>query len=151
MAVLAVLFFPAAPVAADRDSGAGGFEISKLVIDTAKGRVTFSVEIAASNAQRIQGLQGRGRLGAKQGMLFDFAVSQPVAMWMKNTIIPLDMLFIANDGKIVRIARDTTPMSLTTIYSREPVRAVLEINAGTSEAMGIHTGDRVIDDIFTPK
>ncbi len=148
MMILAVAFIPLAPVVADGNHQVGDFKISRLVIKTARGSIDFSVELAASNAQRIQGLQGRARLGARRGMLFDFGTLQPVAMWMKNTIIPLDMLFIANDGKIVSIVRDTTPMSLKTIYSHEPVRAVLEVNAGTSEAMGIHKGDMVIHDIF---
>ncbi|MEE8394039.1 MAG: DUF192 domain-containing protein, partial [Rhodospirillales bacterium] len=86
-----------------------------------------------------------------QGMLFDFKKTQPVAMWMKNTLISLDMLFIAADGRIVGIARHTVPMSLKTIFSPAPVRGVLEIGAGISEKLGIGTGDRVIHPVFGGK
>ncbi len=76
-------------------------------------------------------------------MLFDFQRAVPVAMWMKNTFIPLDMLFIAADGRIVNIARRTVPQSLETIPSAAPVRWVLELNAGAAARLGIRAGDRV--------
>jgi uncharacterized membrane protein (UPF0127 family) len=81
-------------------------------------------------------------------MLFDYQESRPVAMWMKNTHIPLDMLFIDAAGRVARVARDTEPFSLTPIPSGQPVRAVLELNAGTARRLGIRPGDRVRHPIF---
>lgn len=82
-------------------------------------------------------------------MLFDFRSNEPVAMWMVNTYIPLDMLFISATGNIVKIAEHTTPRSRELIESGVPVRAVLELNAGTAGTLGIRPGDRVLHPIFT--
>ena len=82
------------------------------------------------------------------GMLFDFQTVEPVPMWMKNTYVPLDMLFIAADGRILNIARDTAPLDLTPIPSAGLVRGVLEIRAGTTVKLGIKAGDRVSHRIF---
>ncbi len=120
------------------------FATGEVAVVTAKGRYVLAVELATSSAQRNQGLQGRQDLRAGTGMLFDFQRPQPVAMWMKNTLIPLDMLFIAADGRIVNVVRRTVPLSLKTIASTGPVRWVLELNAGASARMGIQPGDRVI-------
>ena len=120
------------------------FGTGEVAVITAKGRYVIAVELATSSAQRNQGLQGRQHLRAGTGMLFDFQRPQPVAMWMKNTLIPLDMLFIAADGRIVNVVRRTVPLSLKTIPSTGPVRWVLELNAGASARMGIQPGDRVI-------
>ena len=81
-------------------------------------------------------------------MLFDFKVTQPVTMWMKNTPVSLDMLFITANGTIVNIVSGTQPFSLEYITSDGPVRAVLEVLAGTAKILGIHKGDRVVHDIF---
>ena len=115
---------------------------------TAKGRFLFTVEVAATAAQRQQGLQHRKNLAPGAGMLFDFERVQPVAMWMKNTLIPLDMLFIDGSGRVVNVARDTVPLSLATIPSGAPVRAVLEVYAGTARRLGVRPGDRVLHAIF---
>ncbi len=120
----------------------------ELKVVTDKGRFNFSVEVAETAAQRQQGLQHRKNLAASAGMLFDYKRVQPVAMWMKNTLIPLDMLFIDGAGRIVNVARDTEPMSLATIPSAAPVLAVLEVNAGTARRLGIQPGDRVLHAIF---
>ena len=124
------------------------FATSSLSLVTAKGRFRFTVEMALDSGQRAQGLQFRETLAAHAGMLFDYGRTQPVAMWMKNTLVPLDMRFIAADGRVVNIAADTVPESLTSIPSAGPVRAVLEINAGTAARLGIKPGDRVIHPIF---
>lgn len=87
-------------------------------------------------------------LPADQGMLFDFAKPVPVAMWMKNTYIPLDMIFIGEEGLIVKIAKDTEPHSLEAISSGQPVRAVLEINGGLSDRLGLGVGDRIVHRVF---
>ena len=152
----AVLFFAAAglvagPPAASLGAGASApvwFETSDLVVVSARGRSNFSVELALSEAQRVQGLQGRRRLAAGTGMLFDFQGTGPVMMWMKDTFVPLDMLFIDSRGRIVNIAEHTVPLSLTAIRSAGPVRAVLELNAGTAARLGIRPGDRVLHSVF---
>ncbi len=124
------------------------FETSSLVVVTAQGRSDFTVELALSEAQRMQGLQGRRRLAADAGMLFDFQGPGPVMMWMKDTYVPLDMLFIDSGGRIVNIAEHTVPLSLTVIRSAGPVRVVLELNAGTAARLGIKPGDRVLHSVF---
>ena len=124
------------------------FATSSLSLVTAKGRYRFIVEVAVDGPQRSQGLQFRQTLAAHAGMLFDYGRTRQVAMWMKNTLVPLDILFISADGRVVNIAADTVPGSLTSIPSSGPVRAVLEINAGTAARLGIVPGDRVIHPIF---
>lgn len=128
---------------------AQAFDQGTLAIETRAGVVhAFRIELADTGAERAQGLMQREELAPDAGMLFDFGEEQPVAMWMKNTLIPLDMLFIAASGEITAIARDTVPHSLTTIPSPGPVRAVLELNAGTTRRLGIAEGDRVDHPIF---
>ncbi|MFQ5618675.1 MAG: DUF192 domain-containing protein [Rhodospirillales bacterium] len=152
----AVLLFAAAGLIAGPRStavGAGAsapvrFETSSLVVVTARGRSGFTVELALSAAQRMRGLQGRRRLAADAGMLFDFQGTGPAVMWMKDTYVPLDMLFIDSQGRIVNIAEHTVPLSLTPIRSAGPVRAVLELNAGTAARLGIRPGDRVLHSVF---
>lgn len=123
--------------------------MSELVVETAAGaRHPFSVEVADDDRSRAMGLMFRVKLGADEGMLFDFRPPQRVAMWMKNTFIPLDMLFLADDGRIVHVVARAVPHSLTHVGPSEPVRAVLEINGGTAERLGIATGDRVRHPIF---
>lgn len=111
-------------------------------------RQTFRVEVARNDADRAQGLMFRRSMPADQGMLFDFGRVEPVSMWMQNTYLPLDMLFIRADGTIARIAANTEPLSTRTIPSGEPVLSVLELNAGTAARLGIKPGDRVEHPIF---
>jgi len=111
-------------------------------------RQTFRVEVARNDADRAQGLMFRRSMPADQGMLFDFGRTEPVSMWMQNTYLPLDMLFIRADGTIARIAANTEPLSTRTISSGEPVLSVLELNAGTAAKLGIKPGDRVEHPIF---
>jgi hypothetical protein len=130
-------------------AAAGGIEASALVVVTGAGnRFRFAVELARTPEERAQGLQGRKTLAAESGMLFQFAPPQPVSMWMKNTYVSLDMIFIAGDGRIVHVARDTEPLSLRMIESPGPVAAVLELKAGTTARLGIRPGDRVEHQIF---
>ena len=109
----------------------------------------FSVEIANTEPEREKGLMFRKHLAEGHGMLFDFRADQQVGFWMKNTYIPLDMIFIRGDGRIARIAQDTEPMSEKVVYSGAPVRAVLEVKAGTARRLGIEPGDRVANPIFS--
>jgi uncharacterized protein len=124
------------------------FETSSLTIESGSGTLDFEVELAVTPEQRRHGLMFREHLESDQGMLFDFGRTAPVTMWMRNTFIPLDMLFIAADGRIARIVADTEPLSDAVIGSGEPVRAVLELAAGTSAAHGIAVGDQVVHPIF---
>ena len=148
MAVLAVIA-AAAGEASAQARGFVTFETSEVVIETRDGeRHDFRVELAVNQRQRMQGLMYRSKLAPGAGMLFDYGRETPIAMWMKNTIVPLDMLFIGADGVIVNIAERTVPGSLAPIPSDGPVRAVLEVNAGTTARLGIKPGDRILHRIF---
>jgi hypothetical protein len=119
-----------------------------LEIATKTGVHVFSVEIADNDAERAKGLMYRKELPEGQGMLFDFHRDQEVSFWMQNTYIPLDMVFIRGDGRILRIAENTEPLSTRLIPSGGPVRAVLEVIGGTARKLGIAPGDRVASPIF---
>jgi uncharacterized membrane protein (UPF0127 family) len=108
----------------------------------------FSVELATNDAERARGLMFRKELPEGTGMLFRFDRDELVSMWMKNTVIPLDMIFIRGDGTISSIAPNATPQSETPIPSYEPVRAVLEINGGRAAQLGIIPGEHVHNAIF---
>lgn len=126
--------------------GAGQQE---LRIHTAShGEVTFRVELAVSAEQRRRGLMHRDHLPQRAGMLFDYGSPKHVAMWMKDTRLPLDIIFINADGRIARIHEHAEPGSLEHIRSRGKVLAVLELNAGTVQAFGIARGDLVEHPIF---
>jgi uncharacterized membrane protein (UPF0127 family) len=124
-------------------------ELKTLEIASKTGVHVFAVEIADNDAERSKGLMFRKKLPDGHGMLFDFGHDQDVAMWMENTYIPLDMLFIQGDGRVLRIAQDTVPLSTRIIPSGGPVRAVLEVIAGTARKYGLAPGDRVAFPIFT--
>lgn len=111
-------------------------------------RQNFQVEVARNDADRAQGLMYRRSMAPDRGMLFDFGRVEPVSMWMQNTYLSLDMLFVRPDGTIARIAANTEPLSTRTIPSGEPVLAVLELNAGTAAKLGIKPGDRIEHPIF---
>ena len=136
-------------VAAAAAPASVSFEESSLTVDAADGQFEFLVEMAVNPAQRSQGLMFRESLEEDRGMLFDFGKSQRATMWMRNTYVPLDMLFIDAHGQITQIAADTRPLSDAVIASREPVRAVLELRGGVSAKLGIKPGDRVIHPLFT--
>jgi uncharacterized protein len=138
----------------ERRAAAAGLEpfpVISVVILSHTGRHRFDVELAESTHQRMQGLQGRRTLDPQAGMLFVFESPMIASMWMKDTHIPLDMLFLEEDGAIIAIARDTRPMSLQPIQSPQPVKAVLEVNAGTAKRLGIEIGHRVLHPILRPK
>jgi len=124
------------------------FKKSSLVVVTGGREIKFDVELALNDAERSRGLMYRDKMGAYDGMLFDFYQDAPVSFWMKNTLIPLDMLFIAGDGTIKHIHSNATPLSTESIPSQFPVRAVLEINGGTAKLLGIKPGDKVRHPIF---
>jgi uncharacterized membrane protein (UPF0127 family) len=122
---------------------------STLEIASKTGVHSFSVEVVDNDADRAKGLMFRKSLPEGTGMLFDFKVEQDVAFWMQNTYIPLDMIFIRADGRILRIAENTEPMSTKQVPSGGKVLAVLEVIAGTTRKLGIVAGDRVAHPIFS--
>ena len=128
--------------------GAAQAPTETLSIVTTGGSHAFSVEVMRDDESRSRGLMFRRSMAADHGMLFDFEQIAPVAMWMKNTYLPLDMVFIRPDGMIARIAADTEPQSTRVIPSGEAVLAVLELNAGTTARLGIKAGDRVQHPMF---
>lgn len=120
------------------------FDHGELTIETAAGEShVFTIEIARTVAQRARGLMFRESMPPDAGMLFFYPGEQQIRMWMKNTLIPLDMLFVASDGEILEIAARTEPLSEKIIASSGAARAVIELNAGTAERLGIRPGDRV--------
>jgi uncharacterized membrane protein (UPF0127 family) len=123
-------------------------EQQTLEIASKDGVHVFSVELAVTDAERSQGLMFRRSVPDGYGMLFDFKTDQDVTMWMKNTFVSLDMIFIRSDGRILRIAESTEPQSERIIPSGGPVRAVLEVVAGTAKKYGIVPGDRVASPIL---
>ena len=121
----------------------------KLVITTRDGtRHVFNVEMALKPEQQITGLMFRPSVPADGGMLFDWGTARDSQMWMKNTLAPLDMVFINQDGTIRSIVENTVPGSLAVIDSRGPVRATLELAAGTAERLGLRVGDKVAQRIL---
>ena len=123
-------------------------DLQRLEIVGKNGTHVLKVEVADTDAERARGLMFRREVPEGYGMLFDFQTEQPVAFWMKNTPLPLDMLFIDGKGRVVQIAEDTEPYSEAPVPSQQPVRAVLELNAGVSRKLGITPGARVDHPIF---
>ncbi len=119
-----------------------------LEIVTKSGVQVFSVEMATTDEEKETGLMYRKELPDGKGMLFDFSPERQVSMWMKNTYIPLDMIFIRADGRILRIAENTEPLSTKIISSGGPAKGVLEVIAGTAQKYGIAPGDRVAHPLF---
>lgn len=122
--------------------------VSTVVIDSDHGPVSFKVEVAGNFASQERGLMYRTKMAPDAGMLFDFHQPQYQTFWMKNTILPLDLIFIRQDGTISSIAPNAVPFSETSIPSAEPVRAVLEVNGGRAAVLGIEPDQRVHHAIF---
>lgn len=123
--------------------------VEELSITTAGGQAhSFRVHVADTPESRRRGLMFVTRMAPDEGMLFDFGRSGPVSMWMKNTPLSLDMLFVEADGRILRIERETTPLSTQTVPSGGNVLAVVELLAGTTEKLGIEAGDRIGHRLF---
>jgi len=121
-----------------------GLEQVPLTITTAKGRKhRFTVEVARTPEEQMYGLMNRQSLAPNRGMLFPKEPPQPAGFWMKDTLIPLDIVFIAPGRRILRIEENTVPLSLDPVSSGEAVEAVLEIAGGRSAELGIAAGDMV--------
>ena len=144
---LACLLWLGGPSAAFSENA----QISKLepiTLESSDSVTMLTAEIADTEELRTRGLMFRHFLPPDKAMLFDYQKPRPVAMWMKNTNISLDMLFIREDGTIAAIAEDTVPQSLDTISVQEPVRGVLELAAGTVKRLGLRPNDKVYHRIF---
>jgi len=122
-----------------------------LEIATKSGVRVFSVEMATTEEEKQTGLMHRKELPDGKGMLFDFSPEQQISMWMKNTYISLDMIFIRADGRILRIAENTEPLSTKIISSGGLAKGVLEVIAGTAQKYGIQPGDRVAHPLFNKR
>lgn len=138
MMALTLLF----PAACKAESNADQTKLVTIVSRDGKSHV-FSVELALTPQQQAQGLMNRTSMDEKAGMLFLFAVEDEKGFWMKNTLIPLDMIFIREDGTISKIHDSAQPHDLTSVKSDGPVLAVLELNGGTAKKLGILAGDTV--------
>jgi uncharacterized membrane protein (UPF0127 family) len=138
---IALVAAPATWVAATAPAPA--LRVERLEIVTSRGAFHFRVEIADTVQSREQGLMFRRSLAPDRGMLFDFKTARPVAFWMKNTLIPLDMLFVGADGRILSIAREATPMSETPIPSGGDALAVIELPGGRAAEIAAEPGDLV--------
>ena len=125
--------------------------VQPLEIATKSGVRVFSVEMATTEEEKQTGLMYRKELPDGKGMLFDFSPEQQISMWMKNTYISLDMIFIRADGRILRIAENTEPLSTKIISSGGLARGVLEVIAGTAQKYGIQPGDRVAHPLFNKR
>jgi hypothetical protein len=124
------------------------FDTSELTVHTAAGPQKFAIELALSDAQMEQGLMFRRSLAPDAGMLFDFKTPTNVTMWMKNTLIPLDMLFLDSGGRIISVHERAVPLSTDIIASQAPSRYVIELNGGTAARLGIKPGDQVTSPYF---
>lgn len=135
-----------------RAAAAGETQVAANVLEVeivaGQERHRFKIEMAITPEERSRGLMNREVLASDSGMLFDYGRARYVSFWMKDTLIPLDMFFIRGDGSIARIAKRTIPLSLAAVPSGEPVRAVLELNGGTADRLGIGAGDTVLHPIF---
>ncbi len=125
--------------------------VEQLQIVTATGIHDLSVEIARTAEEQEKGLMFRRSLPENGGMLFDLQSEQEVSMWMKNTFIPLDILFVSYDGRIVSVAPEAQPMSEAIISSRAPAAAVIEVNAGMAKKLAVEVGDLVRHPIFSTR
>ncbi len=121
-----------------------GLEQVPLTVTTTSGKThRFTVEIARTEAEQAQGLMNRETLAADRGMVFPYDPPRPASFWMKNTLIPLDIIFIRADGTVARIEANTVPLSLDPVVSGEPIGTVLELAGGRAAELGITPGAKV--------
>ena len=135
---------------AGANAPASGAELEPLQVVTASGTHDFKVEVAADDASRERGLMNRRFMPADHGMLFEFPEDAPVSFWMKNTYIPLDMIFISPKGVVTNVVAKAEPLSERVIPSGPPCVAVLEVNGGVAAAIGLKIGDSVRHPFFKP-
>lgn len=145
--VVGLVLLPARPVHADPAPAPPG-PTEPLTITTASGVHRFAVEVMRTDEQRELGLMYRRSLAADHGMLFAFGTMQPEMMWMKNTYLPLDMIFMDKTGRVTSIIANARPLSEQILTSGGPVYSVLEVNAGTAAKIGLKVGDSVKNELF---
>jgi len=143
-----MLFLVVGLLAVNNTVKADSFKVEIVKVKSAKGEFYFNTEIAQTDREREKGLMYRKSMARDAAMLFLWDTDQPIQMWMKNTNIPLDMVFIRSDGKIANIAHKTTPNSRRLLSSKGQVRAVLELSAGTAEKIGLAEGHQVFHRVF---
>ena len=119
-----------------------------MLVTTATGKHTFTLEIAKTNEERAKGLMFRKSMPQDHGMLFIFHDARPISMWMKNTLISLDMIFVSGEGMVTSIIQHTTPLSEEIITSDQPAQAVIEVNAGVAQKIGLAPGDKIHHPLF---
>ena len=146
--VLAFLVFLSTAFANPEPDPNAVFPVETLSLKTSAGEFAFSIEVADEEKERQQGLMFRETMLPTHGMLFEFGEPQHVYMWMENTPLPLDMIFIRPDGTVSSIAANTVPMSRSIIASTEMVSHVLELNAGMARQIGLKSGDVVLHRFF---
>lgn len=120
----------------------------RLLVITATGKHTFALEIAKTNEERAKGLMFRKSMPQNHGMLFIFHDERPISMWMKNTLIPLDMIFLSGEGIVTSIVQETSPLSEEIITSDRQAQAVIEVNAGVAQKIGLVPGDKIRHPLF---
>jgi uncharacterized protein len=147
-AMLCMVLLLIRPGLADAQEAPGPLAVETVVLETATGGVLIAAEMAVTAQARERGLMFRHRLAPDRGMLFVYDAPKPIALWMKNTNIALDIIFIRADGTVSGISRDAVPHSQTLIRSPEPGLAVLELAAGTANRIGLAVGDRVVHQVF---
>lgn len=143
---VSLLFAAAAVIPAEPTAKA-----EQIAVETASGERAFSVEVVRKEKERNRGLMFRHEMANDHGMLFDYDPPQKISFWMKNTFIPLDIIFIGADGRVLNIAESTTPLSLERLPAAGEARGVLEINGGLSAKLGIKPGDKVRHALFDAK
>ncbi len=143
-----IFLFACAPANSYQDGQPQDLPLETLSVETAGGVKTFKVQIAKTLRQKQTGLMFRTEMPAEEGMLFTYKYPEVVGFWMRNTYIPLVIIFVRADGTIANIAYNTIPMSLDNVSSDGHVTGVLEINGGLAEALGIEPGDKVLYDHF---
>jgi len=127
---------------------AAGSDREKIILETSQGRHEILAEIARTDAEKARGLMFRRSIGGDQGMLFPYTRPQEIRMWMRNTYISLDMIFITGDGRVHRIERNTEPLSEEIIASKGKATAVLELKGGSAARFGLEPGDKIIHSFF---
>ncbi len=151
--LLVLILWIAGPVAVLAEAAGAEAEapakVEQLDIVTSSGAHPLFVEVMRTEAERERGLMFRRSLPQDHGMLFDFDAERPVQMWMKNTFIPLDMIFISRSGKVVGLAENTEPLSERIISSGAPAAGVIEVNAGAAARIGLKIGDRIRHPLFS--
>ena len=144
--IIAAVALAAAPALAQPQTG---LPTADIVVQTESGKHKFKVELATTPDQMARGLMYRREMAADHGMLFDYGRDQAgISMWMKNTFIPLDMLFVKSDGSVLNIAERTVPQSLASVSAAGAVRVVIELNGGTASRLKIKPGDKVLHPMF---